>query len=131
MIWCGFTNILAEYIHGNIVTFSLLVLKANYDLFISRHKFVSRILFNTSIILLTRRGAYLSIHYSIILWRNQNEYIQKSGTGHNSKKQISSVILSNPGRPSSNNNSLVDNHLPPPLVPDIDITMAVADQVII
>ena len=131
MIWFGFTNILVKYIHGNLVTFPLLVLKANYDFFIPRHKLVSRIIFNTRIILLTRRGAYSSIHYSIILWRNQNEYIQKSGTGHNSKKQSSSVILSNPGRPSCNNNSLVDNHLPPPLVPDTDNIMAVADQVII
>ena len=105
-----------------------MVLKTNHDLFMPRHKFVSHIIFNTSVILMTRRGAYSSIHYSNMLRRNRIEYRQKSGTGHHSKKRQFSVISAIPGCRPSNRNSLVETPLPPPINPDTAAAMAVSDQ---
>ena len=68
--WCYFTNILGEYIHRKLVTFFTLVMKTNHDSFMPRDNFVSCIIFNDSVILMTRRGAYSSINYSTMLCRN-------------------------------------------------------------
>ena len=93
-----------------------------------RHKFFSRIIFNTIIILLTRRDAYLDIHYSTMLHHNLIIYSYKIGKGHKSKKRRSSVISYIPGHPSSNSNILVGTHLPPSPAPYTAAEMAVADQ---
>ena len=73
--------------------FPPLVLKDNHDSFMPRYKFISRILFNTSVILLTRRGAYSYIYYSTMSCHNRIGYSHKSGTGHHSKKRRCSVSL--------------------------------------
>ena len=92
------------------------------------HKVVSGILFNTSFILLTRRGDYSSIHSSTMSRRNRIGYSHKSGTVHHSKKRRCCVISAILGRHPSDRNSLVDTPLPPPIPRDTSAVMAVADQ---
>ena len=107
--------------------FFSLVLKSNHNSFMPRHKFLSCILFNTSVILLTILGNYSSIHYSTMLRRNRIGYSHKSDTGHDFKKRRCSVISAIPGRHPSDRNSLVDTPLPPPILPDTAAAVVVVD----
>ena len=93
-----------------------------------RHKFLSRVLFNISVMLLTRRGDYSSISYSTMSLRNRIGFSHKSGTGHHSKKRQCSVISAIPGRRPHDRNILFETPMLHTISPDKDAVMAVADQ---